>query len=265
MDAEKIRKKIIEEVDKYKMLNPHYKIDGQQFIGTRENQEDTIVCLPTDSNVFACLADGIGGLSKGEVASSIACHTMLEQRFINSFEKSFLVDGFQSADRNVVSYTQRHDLDGCGCTLISVWVENDELSFCSIGDSLLYLYRDGKLKQINRKHNYKLYLDELLMNNQISNNDYQYNLNKKDVVISYIGKGNISVIDYSKEPVKLLKNDIIILCSDGIFGAIDEDFLIEILNKNSNPSTVASSVINIVKMKKIRNQDNASIIVIKKE
>lgn len=243
-----------------------YKIDGKQYIGTRKNQEDTIVYFQSGEQAFGCLADGIGGLDFGEVASALACQTLLE-KCLKSYavDDCFLVNGFQEADRNVVKFVEQEGLKGSGCTLIGVWVDKHRMFFCSIGDSLLYLYRDDKLIQLNRRHNYKLYLDDLLYSNKISNQDYQNNLNKKDIVISYIGKGNISLIDFNREGMLLEKGDVILMCSDGVLSTITESDIAGIIKKNKNPATINTSIINFVRMKKNPKQDNTSIVTIYKE
>lgn len=263
-DVTKIKSEIEEVINEFKDNHLQYKIDGQQIIGTRERQEDAFICLPTKMNIFACLADGIGGLQRGDMASLIACRSLLKQRFINSFDPQFLIDGFQSADRRVNKYIKQNQLKGSGCTLIGVWIENNQFYFCSIGDSLLYLYRQGKLQQINRRHNYKLYLDDLLYNKQISQYDYQINLNKKDVVISYIGKGDISLIDFNKEPIQLKSGDVILMFSDGVAGTVSNEEIQSIIMKNNNPATINTSIINLIKMRKKETQDNASIVTILK-
>lgn len=264
MDANKI----LEEIDNYlkqfpSITNSKYKVDGIQYIGTRDIQEDTIVYFKTEQNVFACLADGIGGLEHGEIASALACKTILNKCLKNTMkEKLFLVNSFYEANQAVVDFVEENALSGSGCTLIGIWISSNRLSFCSIGDSLLYLYRDEKLIQLNRRHNYKLYLDNLLYLKKINNTDYQVNLSKKDVVISYIGKGEIDLIDFNKEGMLLKKGDVILMCSDGVLSAINEQEIEKIIGRNQNPATINSSIINLVRMKRNTKQDNTSIVTI---
>ena len=262
-------KTIIEEMKKLieqnSQDNIEYKVDGIQYIGTREDQEDTILTLTQTDQILTCLADGIGGLEFGEIASALSCQTILKSYLTaGKIDSDFLLNAFNQADRNVQSFTKKENLKGSGCTLITVCIIKNEMFYCSIGDSSLFLYRDRKLKRINRQHNYKLYLDDLLFNQKISNFDYQNNLNKKDVVISYIGKGDISLIDYNKEAFLLKPGDVIIMCSDGVFNALDENILLEVVNKNQNPATINTSVMNLIKIKRNIKQDNSSIVSIYK-
>lgn len=260
-----ILKKLKEIIQKNAEDNKAYKIDGMQYIGTRENQEDTIIFLSQKSNIFACLGDGIGGLEYGEMASALSCQTLLNNYLIaEKIDGDFLLNAYDLADRKVTDFVKKNNLNGSGCTLITACIQKNELYFCSIGDSSIFLYRKEKLKKINRQHNYKLYLDDLLMNKKISNFDYQNNLDKKDVVISYIGKGDISLIDYNKKGFLLKPGDVIVICSDGIFNAIDENTLLEVIKKNPNPATVNASIMNLVKIKRNKKQDNSSIISIYK-
>ena len=98
-----------------------------------------------------------------------------------------------------------------------------------------------------------------------NNDDYQANLDKKNVVISYIGKGNLNLLDFNQKEISLKRNDVIILLSDGVFNAINEDELIMIIKKNNNPATINTSIMNLIKMRKIQKQDNVSIISILNE
>ena len=263
------QKEIIDEIktliEQNSQNNSEYKVDGIQYIGTRENQEDTIVTFTQKEQIMICLADGIGGLEYGEIASSLACKTIL-QNYITAekIDSSFLLNAYNQADRNVLDFVKQYQLKGSGCTLITVCINKNEMYYCSIGDSSLFMYRDHKIKRINRQHNYKLYLDDLLEHQKISNFDYQNNLNKKDVVISYIGKGDISLIDYNRDAFKLKPGDVIIACSDGVFNAIDENMLLAVVNKNQNPATINTSVMNLIKIKRNIKQDNSSIISIYK-
>lgn len=263
--VEKILKDISETITKNQEENKDYKIDGMQYIGSRENQEDTIAYLKKKDQVFGCLADGIGGLEFGEIASALSCNTLLKTFLsVGNYDHDFLISGFQEADRRVTSYIKKNKLKGSGCTLIGVFIYKNELRFCSIGDSSIFLYRNGTLERMNRQHNYKLYLDDLLLKKQISDIDYQANLNKKDVVISYIGKNNISLIDFNKEAYALKPDDLILMCSDGILSAVSQEEIQSIIQHNSNPATINTSIINLVKMKKKNKQDNSSIITIYK-
>lgn len=267
MDANNILNEIKSYIYEFnEKKNMFYKIDGKQFIGSRKKQQDTITYFQTEEDIFSSLSDGIGGLECGEIASAIACRELVK-KCTQSYEvnETSLVNGFQEADRKVCSFVKENNLSGSGCTLISVWIKQHRLYFCSIGDSLLYLYRNGKLKQLNRRHNYKLYLDELLYSNKISNYDYQNNLNKQNVVISYIGKGTINLIDFNKDGMLLENGDVILMCSDGIFDALEEKDIKMIIDKNKNPATINSSIINLVKLKKNPKQDNVSVITIYKE
>ena len=252
-------------IDQNSQNNSEYKVEGVQYIGTREDQEDTILTLTQTDQILTCLADGIGGLEFGEIASALSCKTVLESYLMaEKIDSDFLLDAYNKADRNVQDFAKKKNLKGSGCTLVTVCINKNEMFYCSIGDSSLFLYRDKKIKRINRQHNYKLYLDDLLSKQQISDFDYQNNLNKKDVVISYIGKGDISLIDYNKEAFLLKPGDVIIMCSDGVFNAMDENMLLEVVNKNPNPASINTSVMNLIKIKRNIKQDNSSIISIYK-
>ena len=265
-DREKILQKINDLTNEYNENNDYYKISTIQYLGTRENQEDTVSYITQKENVFACLADGIGGLEFGEIASGLSVLTLLKH-FItySSINNQFLVSAMQDADRRVMQFIEDNHLSGSGCTTIGIFINKNDLFFSSVGDSSVFLFRNNQLQLLNRHHNYKLYLDEMLQKERISIKDYRVNLNKKDVVISYIGKGELRLLDFNKQGFKLKEGDILLICSDGLLSALSNELIIEVIKKNKNPTTITTSLMNLVRMKRREKQDNTSIITILKE
>ncbi len=86
------------------------------------------------------------------------------------------------------------------------------------------------------------------------------NLRKPKAITSYLGKANIRLIDRTIQPMKLLPGNKILLMSDGVFGTLNEDEMINALRKT--PETAAKEMIDSIDARKDPRQDNATVVVI---
>lgn len=263
MDAMLIKENIELLKNKVKENNSSYKYDCVQIQGSRDEQQDTICVIERKNEILAILADGIGGMEKGDLASSLSVQEVVNTYLNSEGEKKFLLDGFENADDRIQKLKKEYSINS-GTTLLSAHLKTDSFDMCCIGDSYLYLCQNNKLIQINRLHNYEFLLNQLLKEEKITKDDYKYNLSKKNMLISYIGKGDLSIIDYNKEPLNLNVGDVIILCSDGLLSAVSKEEILKIIKKNKNPSTINRTLMNSIYLKKDEYQDNTSIITITK-
>jgi len=108
-----------------------------------------------DLGLYA-VADGIGGLEAGEVASSVACRT-LEEAIGGAAgtpperRDLVLMDAVSRCNEAVLAVGQRRDdRRGVGSTLVALWFLGDRALFVSVGDSRLYIFRGGTLRQLTR-------------------------------------------------------------------------------------------------------------------
>ena len=104
-----------------------------------------------------------------------------------------------------------------GTTVVAVVIENNKMYFLSVGDSKIYILRDNEILAVNREHNYRLSLDEKLKKGQITKEQYIAEEDQAEALISYLGMGNVSLMDINNEPFILQENDIVLLCSDGLY------------------------------------------------
>lgn len=251
-------------LDKNNEKNNFYKYNCLQLLGTRENQQDSYAVLEKEDEFLAILGDGIGGMQYGEISSIIGVYEVIKAYQNSNKNISFLLEGFQNADDSIREVKRKYQLTGSGSTLLAVYIKHNKLYMCSVGDSYLYLYRKNKLKRINISLNYEYFLNQLLKENKITIDDYKMNLDKKKMLISFIGKGKLDIIDFTKEAIILEKEDVILISSDGLFDAIEEAELKKILEKNGNPETVNRTLENLIKIYKKKHQDNTTVITIQK-
>lgn len=239
-----------------------------QYMGERASQEDysQFRIFPSDLGLLAILADGMGGHTSGEVASNSA---------VNAFDRAFksysadspiskLSAALESANAELSKLIDKNpSLNGMGCTIIGAYFNPKGLYWISVGDSLIYLYRNRQLVQINQDHSMAPLIEESYRSGKLSKEEAENYPNKNALRSAVMGE-LIQLIDAPDRAFDLYADDLIILASDGILslspkeiGNIIESHLVGSAEKISN------ELIQAVKNKKRRNQDNTTIQVVK--
>lgn len=208
-------------------------------IGRRRIQEDSFgvsdlknSALYRLKGAMAVVADGMGGLKGGDNVSSLAVLTMLQSfsdmQYQNTGEEE-LNRLLNKAVFEVNRYLESTvGLKKSGSTLMAVIIHGGMLSWVSVGDSRTALFRNGKLTDLNSRHNYGAELDEMVRNNRISAEQAK-NHPDREKLTSYLGMGKLKYVDRSARPMPLQKGDRILLMSDGIFNTLTDPEIEQIL------------------------------------
>jgi serine/threonine protein phosphatase PrpC len=189
--------------------------------GGREKNEDRMgYCYTRAAGLFA-LADGMGGHPEGEVASQLALQTLaaLFQREAKPGLKDpmrFLNDAILSGHHQLLRYaTDRALLDTPRTTIVACLLQGNAAYWAHCGDSRLYLVRGDKLVARTRDHSYSELQDTLA---QVVPIGQRYNRN---VLFTCLGSPGKPVID-TAGPLLLQPGDKVLLCSDGLWGAVSD-------------------------------------------
>ncbi len=234
-----------------------------QILGSRANQEDSF-CISNwhdaaavaKRGILAAVADGVGGMSNGQVASSTAVRAMLSRFELQEPSlpmETRLLDLAACAQREVLRAAQQ--AGRCGTTLVSVLIQNDHMVLLSIGDSRIALYRSGILLPLNREHVLGKENDEAAALGLPFNGSQ-----KRQAITAYLGKENLRLIDRTITPMQLIAGDRILLMSDGVFNILNADEIISTLKLA--PQQAAQAIVEAVAAKKHPHQDNATVAVI---
>ena len=138
-----------------------FDISGAQIDGARDYQEDAFLITHLgegEGGSLVIVADGMGGHAAGNVASNMAVQTFnkhLTGNFPSEHLPQLLNEAILQAN-NSISETVRETaaLKGMGCTLVAIVLEENRLRWVSVGDSHLYICRDGQLRKLNADHSY---------------------------------------------------------------------------------------------------------------
>lgn len=242
-----------------------------QHQGTRQEQEDafgmaglTAEGIPEKTGFLAVLADGMGGMALGNIASNTAVNTFLkeyENRKTEDRPADFLNRTLKIANTAVFdkAYIDGEEVE-MGTTLVAAMIENNIMYWIAAGDSHLYHYRSGVLKQLNRDHIFGNELQEEVINGNMTQREAE-NHPEHDYLTSYLGLPEIPESDQNASPLTLEGGDQILLCSDGLDNVLTTMELQETLENNDmNP---AEEMVQQVLSKNRKHLDNITVIVLR--
>lgn len=229
--------------------------------GKRGNQEDSVYISPLEkleeSGLVAACSDGMGGLLNGEVVSKFVTDS-LRDRFPFKFDAQSDNAKFISDVSDQV-YEDFHL--SAGATLVMVHIFDDLLNFYSLGDSNIVLIRNNRATLLNSKQNYAAVMIKKSAEGGIDSVD-AYKDSRARGLTDFVGNHKCNVQVTSK-PMKLIDNDIIIVCSDGVTDSMPMNRIANHIHFDQNATGIARTIKYGVKASKNPRQDNYSAIVIK--
>lgn len=232
-------------------------------IGSRPSQQDSYGMARCKDGFFAVVADGMGGLQDGEKVSKLIVHSMVKDvKNMEQFtDHRKLYEMLSHANFAVNQMLGPDKLYKSGSTVVATLIEGDCFSWVSVGDSHIYLYRNGQLILLNREHVYETELYVQAVNGRISFSDIHTDPQREGLT-SFVGMGELRYIDGSYEPIPVCKGDRLLLMSDGIYGTISCDRMQEILRQEGDVQKVADRIGNEVVAINKSGQDNMTVLVV---
>lgn len=231
----------------------------------RTHNEDSVTIIKNKAGEYLLMvADGMGGHRKGEVASSIAL-TMLGKRFSSSASigtkldaVNWLNDNVSEVNKNIIDYTKDHeDSIGMGSTLVIALQTKDFLIFGNIGDSSGFVIKNKKLHKVTKDHTL---VNLLVEAGNLTEEEAKFHP-KKNVLMRALGateKCELDIFDVD------IKNEGIMLCSDGLTSMIGEDQIEKVLIDET--LTIEAKVQKLISKCNARGgNDNISIAYLEKE
>ena len=247
-------------------MNVNYTVAMRSILGTRDEQQDCSFYHSEANRVFAVVCDGMGGMAGGQIASAVAIER-LKELFFTKDEKedfpSFFLRAVDILDESVVCLKNKNGSRlSAGTTIVSVVIENNNLFWLSVGDSRLYLLRGSEIVRVTRDHNYFMSLDQMKKENAIDQNSYEAESRKGEALISFIGMGGVDIMDINEKPFRLIKGDTVLLTSDGLYKALTDDEILNLLDENDT-ETALNNLINKSVEWSTTFQDNTTSIIIR--
>ena len=218
---------------------------------------------------LAVLADGMGGLKAGEVASMMAVElitTDLHGALPNvdstrgddesGFSMESLVVGAAIDKANATIYQVAQTQPQCagrGTTLVMLLFYDNRVTVAHVGDSRLYRYRHGELEQVTSDHSL---IQELIDRGFYTPEQARKSANRNIVTRAL---GIAPSVEYDVQEEVALKGDIFLLCSDGLSDMIEDDVICDLIRSNErNVRAVARTLIDRANAN--GGRDNVSVV-----
>lgn len=227
----------------------------------RMNNEDAFFVMKND-RVFI-IADGVGGNNSGEIASRTAVNEVAG--YIEDHSpvprtrakiREYFMEAVRAANFRVYDLAQRYrENHGMATTITISYFSGRSLHVVNVGDSRCYLYSEGRLSQLTEDHTYvnALVKAGVISRKQASERD------DKNMITRAIGAENDIKPDFFD--LKLKSGDIILMCTDGLYGEVPEDEIGEILAVNRPMSETCYQL--AASADKHGGRDNITVICIK--
>jgi protein phosphatase len=220
-------------------------VSSQSDIGClRQNNEDSFgYWEPEDDQQFlrkgrlAVVADGMGGYEGGQEASRLAVETVVAayRDFGGDDPQAALIEALQAAHEQIRRYSFAHpELRGMGTTCTAAAIvrvaDYDALFYVHVGDTRLYLIRDGQITRVTRDHSY---VGRLVESGMISPEEAEHHP-QRNILTAALGTNPDLVMDSPGHPEPLRPEDVLLICSDGLWGLVrDAEILDAVENKSA--------------------------------
>ena len=220
---------------------------GATDIGrVRSVNQDSVVVLTDDDaplgEALIAVADGMGGHAAGEVASRRSLELLVESlKSASAPDERAMRDAFAQANAGVFrEASQNPEYRGMGTTLVAGLLTGGELIIGNVGDSRMYLHRNGELSRVTQDHSWvgEMVAAGALTEEQAANHP------RRNVLTRALGVSASVKADLARLP--LLRGDRLMLCSDGLHGMVDDKTIAGVVGgKSLNLKKAAGELIDL--------------------
>jgi serine/threonine protein phosphatase PrpC len=233
----------------------------------RKNNEDAFIAEPSANGryIIACVIDGVGGYSGGEIAASIARETILQRLSGLSGEIiPVLTDAFDAANEKIWqerNALKEHNKMACVVTLAVADLSSNQFYYAHLGDTRLYLFRDGSLVKISHDQSFVGFLEET---GRLSESDAMKHLKRNEIDKALGFKMTINNgddIETGQSP--FLPGDTMLLCSDGLTDMVDRATITAAMAGEGSLKAIGSRLIDAANDG--GGRDNITVVLVKND
>lgn len=208
------------------------------------------------------VADGMGGHAEGEVASALAVRTLcMVAREAEAASpqgddaiEELLDASFQVANNTVKEHADASGTD-MGTTLVCLLVLDDHTGFlANVGDSRGYLFRDGRLQQVSRDHSL---VQKMVERGRITAEEARHHPHS-NILLRTVGTERDIEIDLFRIPLQ--SGDKLLMCTDGLWGEVEDPAIEAILASHSDPRLAARELVRAAHLG--GGKDNVTLMIV---
>ena len=234
----------------------NYFINGKYRENIDTPNEEYDESKKRDKYIFS-VCDGMGGESYGELASLIAVKSLLKYKNKNISEH--INEYVEFANRLICDEIEKNDGARIGSTVALLYIDDSGAYGYNIGDSRIYLMRDGCLKQLSKDHTQAQSMVDMGLIEPEEMNSHK----GKHKLTQHFGifPDELVIQPYETEKMSVKENDIFVLCSDGLTDMMTDSEIAETLAKELSPKEMANKLVDMAVEK--GGKDNTTVIVAK--
>ncbi len=229
----------------------------------RENNQDVFYASRDLQFPLFMVADGMGGHKAGEVASSMA-RNIIEQNFLKAKDEllnediiiKLIKESIEEANIKIYLKSLEDDkYKGMGTTITLAYIFKDKICIGHVGDSRAYLIKEGEIYQITEDHSF---VNELLKTGSITKEEAKIHP-KRNMITRAVGSSSIIEMDLIMKERN--KNDILLLCSDGLSNMLKEFEIRDVFMGENDIQKACETLVTMANNK--GGFDNITIVAIK--
>ncbi|MCW3091225.1 MAG: serine/threonine-protein phosphatase [Ferruginibacter sp.] len=244
---------------------------GENFFGItdtgkqRTNNEDRFIAQATAKNklIIACVIDGVGGYAGGEVAAQLTREAIVDKlKKVTDNIVDQMISALQIANERIAAEkakSPQNEKMACVVTLAVADIEKNTLQFAHIGDTRLYLFRDGSLIKITKDHSPVGFLEE---SGRLSEAAAMMHPKRNEVNKALGFETNIPLtkdfVDTGGSP--FLPGDTVLICSDGLTDMIPASEIISILNTGKSLAEKGKQLVDAAN--EAGGRDNITVVLV---
>jgi PPM family protein phosphatase len=248
-------------------IRPGIEVASLSDVGCqRENNEDALSYWEAQSDDdfkrkgrLALVADGMGGYEGGQEASRLAVETIRDvyDHDPGPDPRDALLNGFRLAHERIREYAEAHpEFQGMGTTCTALALNDFRLYYVHVGDSRLYLVRRNSISRLTKDHSYV----GRLVESGILNSEEAERHPQRHILTAALGAGAEVVAESPETPVTLEIGDTLILCTDGLWGLVQEPEILKVVEEHE----AAAACSELVKMARERGgPDNITVQILR--
>ena len=237
----------------------NYTVTQATRLGARRSNQDRIGQWSSREALMIAVADGMGGHLHGEIAAEVACEALgrafaEEAKPRVAHPAEFLARSVAAAHEAILREAEQRELsEAPRTTLVACLVQGGFAYWVHVGDSRLYLFRSGRIHARTRDHTF---VQQLVDAGRIREEAVASHP-ERNRILQCLGGVQPPRIDAGSE--RLAKNDIVLLCSDGLWGPLTQRQLLNALLGRPLEEAVAS-LVDLAEMRAGPECDNTSVI-----
>ncbi|MFV9507219.1 MAG: PP2C family protein-serine/threonine phosphatase [Oscillochloridaceae bacterium umkhey_bin13] len=259
-------------------LSLHYSSQGLAAMAVRdrgrvrESNQDSVfsmlLTLPREGGDLPVglfvVADGMGGHQGGEVASRLAVRTVVHQVLaqlvlpaldgqMDEALQPMMISAVQAANEAIWDSAQVLGTD-MGTTCTATLLVGGSLYLAHVGDSRAYLYEPGGLRQLTADHSTVGRLIQLGQLDPIEAREHPL----RNQLYRTVGQQPQVMVDFIYQPIG--ESSHLLICSDGLWGMVEEELILQALNRSPWPQDVCDELIALANL--AGGEDNISAVVV---